>query len=417
MVKPVKKQVCVMVLSAAIVLVLASTGYAGALNAPSIVWSKNFSGSGLLEVDSLLQTADSGFLLAGTTSSGTAQPTYIELVKVDASGNIEWNKTYEGVGNHFTKWLIPTSDGNYAIAGEALAEKPSQTGFWLTKIDQTGNIKWTKTYLGDGLSYAVSLVQTSDGGYALTGQTNLTPTSSAGSFSIWLVKTDASGNQQWAKTVGAGTVNSIIQTSDNGFALTGYAEDGSNSDFLLIKTSPTGEVQWNKTYGSQDKDFAASVVQTSDDGYALGGSMWQRSIGGLSVAIVKTDNQGNTQWTQYYGAGKTGEMIQTANGDFVLANDPLVKVDSSGNELWELSLGTLNGQVDAVIQTQDGGYTIGGWTSTSSGNVNAWLAKVSSTQTPNPTNQVPETQPWTIAILYGAATTSLIAFKFRSKKG
>ncbi len=278
-----KKQFSVLVLLAAIVFALASTGFASsASSAPSIMWSKTYIGSGLLEIDSLLQTGEGGFLLAGTTSNGLSQPTYIELMKLDSSGNIEWNKTYPGIGNHYSKWLIPTNDGMYALAGEALSENPSQIGFWLAKIDTSGNLKWNKTYIGNGLSYAVSLVQTNDGGYALTGPTNLTPTSPAGLFDIWLVKTDSSGNQQWAKTVGEGIVNSVIQTSDNGYALTGYTEVGkvgASSDFLLIKTSPSGQVEWNKTYGSQDKDFAASVVQQM-----TAATLWEVQCGNVATA-------------------------------------------------------------------------------------------------------------------------------------
>jgi hypothetical protein len=102
--KSVRKKFFTLFFSAVIVLALGLTGFTSdASTAPSITWNRTNIGSNLLEVDSLLQTGDSGFLLAGTTSSGPSQPTYIELVKVNSLGNVQWNKTYEGMSTHFSK--------------------------------------------------------------------------------------------------------------------------------------------------------------------------------------------------------------------------------------------------------------------------------------------------------------------------
>jgi hypothetical protein len=344
---------------------------------PSITWNCTYVGSGLLEVDSVIQTVDGGFLLGGTTSTGPGQPTDIELVKVDSSGNLQWNKTYDAVGNHFSKWLIPTGDGAYALAGEYGGD------FWLAKIDDSGNILWNQTYSGIGFSWATSLTETSDGGYALTGQTNFATDTGGGvaSSSVLLVKTDALGHEQWSKTLGYGAVNSVIQISDGGYAVAGT---NSQPDFFLTKTDSAGGFKWSKTYGSQDEDVGSSVVQTGDGGFAVGGWMWLRSNGGgPNVAIVKTDSSGNAQWTRYYGAGEGESIIQTSDGGFAIAGPELVKVDAAGNEQWEVGLGQ---QAYSVIQTQDGGYAIAGAiTAIGKPITYAWLAKISSTlSTPSP---------------------------------
>ena len=94
----VRKKFFTLFFSAVIVLALGLTGFTnGASTAPSITWSRTYTGSGLLEVDSLLQTGDGGFLLAGTTSNGPSQPTYIELVKVDSLGNIDSPSTLQNL--------------------------------------------------------------------------------------------------------------------------------------------------------------------------------------------------------------------------------------------------------------------------------------------------------------------------------
>jgi hypothetical protein len=266
-----------------------SSDSASSATAPSIAWSQTY--NGLLEVDSLLQTGDGGFLLAGTTSSGTSQPTYIELVKVNSLGNVQWNKTYEGIGSHFTKWLVQTSDGNYAIAGEYLLASQQKGGFWLAKLNPNGDIIWTKTYFGEGFGWAEVLLQTSDGGYTLVGPTHADTQIITGEMDIWLLKTDSSGNQQWAKTVGTGFAHSIVQTPEGGYALAAYS---TSANFELIKTGSNGDVEWTKNFGRQDKATASGVVQTIDGGFALGGAMWLRSNGGgLNLAVVKTDASGN----------------------------------------------------------------------------------------------------------------------------
>ena len=110
--------------------------------------------------------------MAGTTSSGPSQPTYTELVKVDSLGNVQWNKTYEGQSIPISKYLIQTSDGNYAIAGEYVFTSQQKVGFWLAKLNPNGDTIWTKTYFGEGFGWAESLVQTSDGGFVLAGPTH-----------------------------------------------------------------------------------------------------------------------------------------------------------------------------------------------------------------------------------------------------
>lgn len=432
----VKKQVLSLFFIAVMVCGLASAGNAhcasdtssvsSASNVSSTVWSiawnRTYTASDLLEVDSVIQTVDGGFLLGGTASTSHGAPTEIELVKVDSSGNLQWNKTYDAVGNPYSKWLIQTSDGAYALAGEYAG------GFWLAKIDDAGNMQWNQTYSGAGLSWATSLTETSDGGYALTGQTNFSSADTSGvvSSNIWLVKTDALGNEQWNKTLGEGAVNSIIQTNDDGYALAGSVNNP--PDYLLIKTNSTGDYQWSRTYGNQDDDVCYSVVPTIDGGYALGGWMWLRSNGGgPNIAIVKTDALGNAQWTNYYGEGEARFMTQTSDGGFAIAGIKLVKADAAGNEQWEVSFGesnTTNYEAYSVIQTQDGGYAIAGASYATAGNpiTYAWLAKISSTlSTPSPTPSnsptpsIPEASSWMMLVLFTAATALFVTIRKRNR--
>ena len=385
-------------------------------NAWSITLNRTYTGIGLREVDTIIQAADGGFLLAGTSSAGPAQPTNIEVVKVDSSGNLLWSKAYYAVGIPYSKWLIQTSNGEYALAGQYGGD------FWLAKIDGSGNLLWNQTYKGAGYSWATSLTATNDGGYALAGQTNFSSTEgsnpASGNGVIWLLKTDTLGNEQWNKTLGEGAVNSIIQTNDGGYALAGSIYNTPN--YLLVKANSTGNYQWSKTFRSQDEDACYSVVQTTDSGFALGGWMWLRSNGGgPNIAIVKTDALGNAQWTNYFGGGEARYMAQTSDGGFAAVGDKLVKVDAAGNEQWEVSFGegnTNNYQAYSAIQTKDGGYAFAGasWATTKSPITHAWMAKISSTvSTSSPS--VPEIQSWVIVVSLMSATVLFVTVRKRTR--
>ena len=155
---------------------------------------------------------------------------------VDASSFFD--RTYErmGIGKAYT--VVQTSDGGYVLVGITEGFEEGNRDFWLVKTDSDGNMEWNKTYEGTKDDFAHSVVQTSDGGYALEGYTN---SFGAGGYDFWLVKTDSLGNMEWNQTYGYGAINSVIQTSDGGYALAGYNfHQGIN--FCLIKTDEVGVI-------------------------------------------------------------------------------------------------------------------------------------------------------------------------------
>jgi hypothetical protein len=311
----------------------------------STIWSQTYGGSGTDYAYSVVTTSDGGYALAGVTDSFGAGKSDFWLVKTDAFGNMEWNKTYGGTSTDYAYSLVGTSDGGYALGGQTSSLGAGSSDSWLVKTDALGNMQWNKTY---GKGSVNSLVATSDGGYTLAG----------GSL---LVKTDALGNVQWNKTYGEGGFRSLIATSDGGYALAGS---------MFVKTDALGNMEWRNAYGGT----AYSLVETPDGGYAIAGTIsWESPITGTSSAawLVKTDSNGVVEWNQTVGeAWKTWNsahsLVAAADGGYIMAgfsssDSLLVKIDSNGVMEWTQTYGRKGTDgAWSLVATSDGGYAMAG---------------------------------------------------------
>jgi hypothetical protein len=269
-------------------------------------WRKTYGvGSGR----SVQVTPDGGYIITGYTGSDApGSDSDVYLVKTDASGNMQWNKTYGGAERDEGYSMQVTGDGGYIISGSTLSFSVNGLhDVYLVKTDSTGNMQWQKTYGGRGDDFGYSMQVTPDGGYIIAGETFQYGT---GMEDILLVKTDASGNEMWNRTIG-GTVDysgwSVDVTSDGGYVVAGNTglNEPSQTDVLLVKTNSTGDVQWLRTFGGRGNEAGFSVRQTSDGGYIIAGVTDSFGIGSYNgsynVYLVKTDSSGKMQWQRTYG--------------------------------------------------------------------------------------------------------------------
>jgi len=208
---------------------------------------------------------------------------------------ITFAKTYGGTSDDMARFVQQTSDGGYIVVGET--NSFGELDIFLIKTDAKGNVQWAKTYGGIGSEWASSVRQTADGGYIVAGTTT---SFSAGESDIFLIKTDAKGNIQWAKTYGGATDDrafSVQQTSDGGYIVAGLTSSFGTGDWniFLIKTDAKGNIQWAKTYGETDTidRGAFSVQQTSDGGYILAGTTISFGAGEHDIFLIKTNARGN----------------------------------------------------------------------------------------------------------------------------
>ena len=375
----------------------------------------------------VIETADEGFAIAGTTYSFGAGSGDVWLIKTDGNGNMEWNQTYGGTMDDGARCLIQTSDGGYTTAGYTESLGAGGRDCWLIKTDGAGNMEWNQTYGGTMDDWTYFSIKTSDGGYALAGTTY---SFGAGDCDCWLIKTGGDGNMEWNKTYG-GTgwdrASCVVETSDGGYALSSYTESfgAGESDCWLIKTDGAGNMEWNKTYGGTMDDGAISMVKTSDGGYALTGDTDSFGAGGRDCWLVKTDGSGNMEWNKTYGG--TGwdypnSLVQTFDGGYAIAGMTesfatrvsdcwLVKIDGSGNLEWNKTYGGTEGEnAWCVQQTSDGGYAIAAETwsfglQDGVGDCDFWVGKT------DEHGVIPEFPSWIILPLLMIATSIAIIVK------
>jgi uncharacterized delta-60 repeat protein len=347
----------------------------------NVQWAKTYGGTSRDIAHSVQQTSDGGYIVAGYTESFGAGLRDIILIKTDANGNFQWAKTYGGAHWEEARSVQQTTDGGYIVAGFTRSFGPPWNGeFFLIKTDANGNLEWAKTYGGLGWDEASSVQQTSDGGYIVAGYTRSFGPSWNGEF--FLIKTDANGNFQWAKTYGGlgwDEASSVQQTSDYGYIMTGLtAAFGAGAyDFFLIKTDADGSLEWAKAYGGTSYDWAFSVQQTSGGGYIVAGFTQSFGAGSADFFLIKTYANGNVQWAKTYGGAsddRANSVQQTTDGGYIVAGFTasfgagggdlfLIKTDADGNIQWAKTYGrTGSDWAFSVQQTSDEGYIVAGFT-------------------------------------------------------
>lgn len=274
--------------------------------------------------NSVQQTVDGGYIITGWTLSFGAGDYDIYLIKTDASGDTVWTRTFGGMSHDEGWWVQQTADKGYIITGLTDSYGAGSYDVYLVKTDPEGDTLWTRSYGGASYDCGYSVRQTTDGGYIIAG---LTESFGAGDYDVYLIKTDENGDTMWTRTYGGTSEDygrSVQPTVDGGYVVAGRTESfgAGNGDVYLIRTNANGDTLWIRTMGGTNPDEGYSVQQTADSGFIIVGYTESFGAGGCDVYLIKTNANGDTTWTRTYGGtlDDWGHSVQqTTDGGYIIA--------------------------------------------------------------------------------------------------
>jgi len=358
--------------------------------------SKNDSGH------SIISTNDGGYAILGFTQSmdGDISNKQDEsydywLLKFNAQDDLQWQKTYGGSGDDRGNAIIQTQDGGYAILGTSNSNDNDVSGntgmqdYWLAKLDSSGNILWQKSFGYQGADSGISVIQTNDQGYLISGVLDVTASNGEGNTErltnrhaggdYWVLKLNASGIIEWSKYFGGNftdTPEGIIQTADNGFIIAGGSDSVDTDisgnigsyDFWVIRISATGNLIWEKSFGGDEIDEARAIVNSADGNFVIAGDTRSsdndvsENKGAADLWLIKISPNGNLLWEKTIGGTNfdvSRELVKTNDNGFLLAgssrssnidvsenkgqNDAwALKIDNEGHLMWETTIGGSN---------------------------------------------------------------------------
>jgi len=422
------KQVCFVALNFA--LIGNSVAAVGGLGNKD--WDRRFGGTGFDFIKAVAQTADGGYILGAYSDSNAGGDKSEDsrgkrdywAVKINAGGIKEWDRRFGGSESDFLSTIAQTSDGGYILGGNSSSDangdktqdSRGESDYWVVKINAAGVKEWDRRFGGNKNDNFYDLVQTSDGGYILGGESfsgagGDKTQDSQGASDYWIVKISAAGAKEWDKRFGGSgfdSFRSLSQTADGGYILGGSSSSGAGgdktqdcrggSDYWMVKINAAGVKEWDKRFGGNFADTLHSLAQTSDGGYILGGSSssgaggdkTQDSRGGYDYWVVKADAAGTKVWDRRFGGDKNDDLYdlaQSSDGGYILggesssgANGDKTQDSRGGADFWVVKInaggdreedkrfgGTVSDYCTSLTQTSDGGYILGGGSNSDAG--------------------------------------------------
>jgi hypothetical protein len=370
-------------------------------NVPTVEWQKTIGGNDTTAINSVQQTTDGGYILAGYKVNSPNGNDYW-IAKLNSNANIEWEKTYGGSGQDGAKTIQQTTDGGYIVVGHTksvngdISNNHGSTDIWLLKLNSNGSLNWQKTYGGSDYEYTNCIKQTNDGGFIVSAQaaSNDGDVSNNKSHNgYWLIKLDINGNLKWSKTfegINLERTNNVQQTTDGGYLIVGGSQTinsynagtRSNIDYWVVKLQANGNLNWQKTYGGSGNDQANCIQKTNDGHYIIAGYTFSsdgditRLDGGSDAWVLKIDDLGNILQQTTIGTNdhETAYNIsQTHNNNLLIAGSSqnnnggeerifIAALNTNFTLLWQQQIPQENNSssAKAIFETPDCGYMLFG---------------------------------------------------------
>lgn len=266
---------------------------------------------------------DSGFAAVGYTTPNGDNGFDVFVVRTDLTGDTLWTRHYGGSGNENGKAILQTDDGGFVFIGATSSYGNGQYDMYLVKIDPLGNQLWQRTYGGNDIDYGLDVKQTNDGGFILAGSCrSFTPPMN----DMYLVKTDASGYAEWTQHYGYSNLEeakAVVQTVDDGFLAVGRCMTyDSHEQIYMVKTDALGNQQWDLLYGGTDLDCAFDIIPNVAGNYVLTCATvsYQYQSREILLMVINDDGDIIGNWLFDYGTYEGGQSILESDyGEYVIA--------------------------------------------------------------------------------------------------
>jgi hypothetical protein len=322
-----------------------------------------------------IELNDGNILMTGYVATGTGTFNDVYLIKTTNEGVMIWEQTIGGGNNDYGRAVIEASTGGYIITGYTESFGAGGADVYLIKTDIYGEVVWEKTFGGGSWDRGYDVIELSDGGYLVTGQTG---SFGAGDSDVYLIKTDADGNTVWTQTYG--TIESeqgweVIELSEGGYLVVGQANPFPG-DVYLLKTDQNGDLIWGRTYGGPSYDWGYSVIETSQGSYLITGLKMGNE--NWDAFLINTNENGDILWQNTYGGVESVvgySVIELENEGYLIAGTSdtyesptgsdiyLGQTDIDGNLIWSTTYGGVaDDYAHSVSELGNGGYLVTGYT-------------------------------------------------------
>ena len=287
-----------------------------------IQWQKRIGGSGNDRACCLRQTRDGGYIIGGWTNIALDGNNYESLlIKLNRRGGIEWKNNYGGGFSDRTTSIIQTDDNGYLMAGWTYSFSEDDRDIWVLKLEADGTLQWQKTYDGSKLDAHYTIKQGNGGLYTVECCNLLQD-----HYEVISLELKQNGEIDCKKTysakylVGYTRMYFAHRTKDDGYVLAGETKSSTSGDrnVLIMKLQPEGAVSWIRTYGGKEDDYSETVQQTLDGGYIMAGWTYSFGVEGRSIWIVKLDKQGQMP------EDKILQTLDSASQDSKIASVPVM---------------------------------------------------------------------------------------------
>ena len=370
------------------------TGLLAGTSVGQVKFQRTYGGSGSDEGQSVVVTSDSGFVIAGHTTSNSSLNSTLFLMKLNKKGDMKWNKVIAVSTNDYVRSLAQTRDSGFILCGYSV-DKFGTTSPLVVKTTSLGDVQWARTYSNSSMAYAFCAQQTHDGGYILAGYGQLI----GNGWDGLLIRTDSLGNVKWQNFYGGPTTDGldyVNELADGSFMAAGWNyEGGVDPNSWLLKVSSEGTELWSNNYGGTGNEDIQAAIPSRKGGFLAAGVTTSYGGGSNNILLIKTDSTGNARWMKSYGGlgdeRAQASMIENPDGSIVITGYTssygaggngmfLLKTDSAGSLLkFKVYGGSGDEDGRAIRRTPDNGYVIVGWTASyGSGNHDVYVVKTDS---------------------------------------